>query len=227
MAEYTGLKLSGLAKEQTNKVLVKSITNGKKRRTLVRSFAYISGPLYGFLLDSYAPKWRTKLANNKGMADILQNKLSLKVSDKPKVLKKQVKQLGKSYKAKEIRSFENERETKRKQVVKKYKASLVDGRVVKIKLGKNFRYNFDPNTLVPLKNKGVVYPTITIRDKWGILKVKKEGALVTNDKANIIIPAKDKFTQLDNKLETKNWILELKKGWKVSKEGKNWVVKAE
>ena len=104
---------------------------------------------------------------------------------------------------------------------------MVDGRVVKIKLGKNFRYNFDPNTLVPLKNKGVVYPTITIRDKWGILKVKKEGALMTTDKANIIIPAKNKFTQLDNKLETKNWILELKKGWKVSKEGKNWVVKAE
>lgn len=227
LAEYTGLKLSGLNKEQANKALTRNITNSKNRRTLVRSFAYISGPLYGFLLDSYVPKWRTKLAKNKGMADILQNKLSLNISDKPRVLKKQVKQLGKNYKAKEIRNYENDRETKRRQVLKKYQASLVAGKVMKITLGKNFRYNFDPNTLVPLKNKGIVYPTITVRDTWGILRVNKEGALMSADKTSIIIPAKDKFTQVDNKLETKNWVLELKKGWKVSKEGKNWVLKAE
>jgi len=227
LAEYTGVKLSGMDQEQIKQALIRSVKQSNKRRTLVRSFAYISGPLYGFLLDHYAPKWRKQLVNGKGFTEALRTRLSLSIPSTPKTLRKQVKHLGKHYQAKEIRAFEKDREAKRKQLLKKYQASLINGLVLKINLTKKFRYTFNPSTLVPFKGKGVVYPTITVRDEWGILTVTNGGALMSSNKTSITIPAKAKLDQANSRLETKNWTLELKPGWEVTKEGQHWGIKRQ
>ncbi|HAS46011.1 MAG TPA: hypothetical protein DCS93_36345 [Microscillaceae bacterium] len=226
LAEYTGIKLSGLNEEETHKALSRSITNSTKRRSFVRSFAYISGPLYGLLLDRYAPGWRKKLKESQGLAEMLAQNLDIELPKDKKALQNIFEKWEYRYENKNIRQSEEARDQKRRQQEKMYRANLVDGQTFRINLSKNFRYNFDPNTLFPLKKHGVVYPTITVRDNWGILKVNNGGALMSSDKSYIVVPGEAKLNQATNKVEAKGWKLELKQGWKIVKEGKHWVLKS-
>ncbi|OJJ14757.1 hypothetical protein BKI52_41725 [marine bacterium AO1-C] len=227
LAEYTGIKLSGMNEDETNQALDQSITNSTKRRTFVRSFAYISGPLYGLLLDRYAAGWHKKLSKEKGLADMLAQAFQFELPKDKKALQEIFQKWEYRYERKGIEQSEEVRYQKKLQQEKVYQATLVDRPVLKINLTKQFRYSFDPNTLFPLKKQGVVYPTITIRDDWGILTVKKGGALMSASKSQITVPAKMRLNQAGKKVETEDWVLELKQGWEIVQEGKNWVLKGK
>ena len=76
--------------------------------------------------------------------------------------------------------------------------------------------SFDYLSMVPLDDKGTVYPTIRITDNWGILDVS-EGALVAADWRNVILSEPDSITA--TKVSGKGWKLDLKPGFVVEQEG--------
>jgi hypothetical protein len=51
LCEYTGIKLRGTPEEESVAYIVKQLETAEQTPTFVRSFAYASGPPYGFLLD--------------------------------------------------------------------------------------------------------------------------------------------------------------------------------
>ncbi len=61
LAEYTGVKLRGTPESDSIEFIVKKIESSESLPTFVRSFAYTSGPAYGFLLDSANRSWRKGL----------------------------------------------------------------------------------------------------------------------------------------------------------------------
>ena len=83
---------------------------------------------------------------------------------------------------------------------------LVSGPVLRLPL-ENIRVSFDPNTLQPLPPHGVVYPTATITDVWGVLTVT-DGALIDGDWSAVTVTAPE-----DGALNGDGWSLELAEGW--------------
>src|SRR5207302_4350398 len=62
LAEYTGVKLCGLTDaEQVLYAAGLLERRPSEYSTFVRSFAYVSGPAYGLLLDSASKNWRKEI----------------------------------------------------------------------------------------------------------------------------------------------------------------------
>ena len=72
---------------------------------------------------------------------------------------------------------------------------------------------YDPGKMVPIENRGAVYPHLRITYHWGILTVTNE-ALLLSGWQSILISLPDDFTdqKVTGNIRTNDWILELKKG---------------
>ena len=80
LAEYTGFKLSGLTDAEQRRLLIKHFeTYPTMFATYVRSFAYLTGPAYGLLLDQHAASWLRKIKPGDDLDEVLATALGLKL----------------------------------------------------------------------------------------------------------------------------------------------------
>lgn len=208
VAEYTGIRVASADAASAQWIAAGKLLSSKEK-TWVRSFPYVSGPAYGFLLDAYAPGWRAKLTAQSDLPSLLAAAL-------PKGPAVDAVAHAKRYGEAELRLAETERAAANEAVRKAYRAKLIEGPVLVLpNLGQHFNVSFDPRELVPLDEAGTVYPTITVSDDWGSLGVK-EGALMSPDWQRITVSA-----PADAKtLAGAGWNLELAAGWKLVPDGK-------
>jgi hypothetical protein len=209
LAEYTGVRLGNPDPSEAEASALRDLANQAQVPSLVRSFAYASGPAYGLLLDHFRPDWRTALVSGQTMPELLQSalKLTLPVDLEPATQKRAV-----HYDGAELYAAESERESKRQARLKIYRAQFIDGPTLTIPLQK-VGVQFDPRTLQPLDEAGIVYPEIRISDVWGILQVSK-GALVRGQWAAVVVTAPSDANVTPVKGD--GWALELKPGWKLT-----------
>jgi hypothetical protein len=214
LANYTGVALSGMSKEEQRKYLVEYLAKQPAvKPSFTRSFAYLSGPAYGLLLDLAGGSWREKLRAQDDLGELVQGRYGLTA---PGNLLKQAEERARDYGGAELRSKEMERETKRQDRISGYRRLLVDGPVLTIPLTKP-QTTFDPNTLQPLGELGTVYPTLKLIDNWGVLTVK-QGALLASDFKKVTVSAPIE-TQA-HPIKGDGWELELKEGWKLREGGR-------
>jgi hypothetical protein len=138
--------------------------------------------------------------------------LKLRKLSLPDDLGKAATQRAGAYGGAELAAAEDERERKRQEQEKIYRARFVSGPVIVIPLRK-MNMQFDPRNLVPLAGQGTIYPSIRIVDVWGILAVKERGALMSADFSKITIPAPHEAQ--GQKLQGDGWTLELEPGWEL------------
>jgi hypothetical protein len=171
LAEYTGRKLSG----QDAAAIASLLDRSEHKSSFVRSFAYASGPAYGYLLDLAAPDWRTKLNDHADLGALLAKAYTVTI---PPDAVRAASAAGKRYGYDALAKEEHEAEHHRNEQAKYWTAQLIKGPVLRLPLAK-MQVRFDPNTLFPLPPHGTVYPTIEISDEWGSLKAVS-GALIEN-----------------------------------------------
>ena len=213
LAEYTGVRLSGRTDVELPGYLAGRLDSAPNRLpTFVRSFAYETGPVYGYLLDQVKTNWRTQLKKTDDLAIILQGALGLK---EPVDLEVEARKRATAYGGEFLRASETARDDGRQAALKAYRAKLVDGPVLIFPVTSELNYSYDPNEVQPLGDNGTVYPTLKVSDAWGTLTVSS-GALMTRkdnrpEKIYVSAPAATNPTQLQGD----GWKLELKAGWKV------------
>jgi hypothetical protein len=209
LAEYTGVRLCGLAERDLPAVVVRKLERRPAEMpTFVRSFAYLSGPAYGLLLEAARPDWRKGLKPSDDFGQLLQQALVIDVAPQPaNVLESRAGR----YQGAKLRAAEQARDEQRKKLLTENRARFVEGPVLSVPL-RQMQMSFDPNTLQPLGELGTVYPTIRISDVWGVLAVSK-GALVWSDysKVHVVAPSDPQSRSLAGD----GWTLELKDGWKL------------
>jgi hypothetical protein len=208
LAEYTGVRAGNPTTEEQVKAALYDLSIRKNDSTFVRSFAYATGPAYGLLLDRFAPGWHQQLREGYGVGVLLQNALHFPL---PANLQQVAEQSAMQYDGPALHATEQERETKRQQVVALYRAEFLDGSVLILHF-RHMRVQFDPRNLQPLEKAGTVYPNMRISDDWGILDVKN-GALMKPDWSAVIVVAPSAVT--GNSIKGDGWTLELKPGWKI------------
>lgn len=209
LAEFTGVYVSGIAASDTGYLpaLVEGATTSYP--SFSRSFAYLTGPLYGMLLADRQPGWPAALKDTDNFPGLLVKAYQLEIP----ALTKAPATAAAAYNAAKIRQEEEEREQQRLAKEKRYRALLVQGPLLEMPLSKNMRFSFNPNTLFPLGPEGTVYPTLTMTDDWGRLVVTGEARMKDWRQLYITLPAGTDCT--NRVIKTPEWELTLKDGWKM------------
>jgi hypothetical protein len=211
IAEFTGLIVSGRNSEQTKVFLIKGIDSFMKIPTFVRSFAYHTTPVYGYLLYQKDPDWNKKINAKTDLTDYFIKRFNIRI---PTALQKTAEKLSGDYNDKAIMKEEAERDEKTKKLIAEYKLKFIQQSHFEIKFEK-MNVSFDPRNIVPLEDKGTVYPNIRVTDLWGILTVEN-GALMSPDWDRILITNPIKTE--NKKISGDGWILELTDSYTVEKD---------
>jgi hypothetical protein len=214
IAEYTGFIISNRSKEQAVKHFEKSINDFQSNPTFVRSFPYQTIPAYGYLLYSAKKDWNKDINIKTNLADYFIEAFKLYVPDD---LEKSIDAISSRYDGPEIFAEESEREEKVKQLIAEYRSKFIEQPHFEIRF-ENMNVSFDTRNIMPLEDKGTIYPYIKVIDNWGILTVKNGALMSSNwDKITVTPPLKIK----DKTITGDGWTLELNEGYKVIKEENN------
>jgi len=173
LGEYSGRRLVGYSPDEIVK-----ISNARREDDsgLVRSFAYVSGPLYGFLLDAASDGWRKQVTPRTDLGQLLA--ASMKID--PDAIASRladVEQRSAAYGGPALRIAEDEREAKRQAQIAAWRAALVDGPVLIVDLKSVTAGSFDPGKVYPFGEKQTVYTTRELEGEWGVLRIE-DGAIL-------------------------------------------------
>ena len=214
LAEYTGLKLSGLPEAVLPDRAAVQLANYETMDNFARSFAYASGPAYGLLLDAVEPQWRKSITARSDLGELLGTAY--------RITPRKVAELDAriaTYAAARMIAEENARAERFAVQQKELRAKLVDGPTVMLPVSTKLSYGFDPNGAIPIEGAGTAYQGLRATDEWGVLEVESGGALLVRGDAGITgirVPAPADPQSLTIGA---GWKLTLAEGWAVAADG--------
>ncbi len=173
LAEYTGMIVSGMTGDEAIYHFERSLNAFVRYPTFVRSFAYETIPIYGYLLHQSNKYWNKEIGPATNLSDYFIRAFGVNI---PPDLPSAERSIEDRYDGRLIRAEETNRESIRATQVERYRKEFVDRPHVEIRLVR-MQLTFDPRNVIPLDDKGNVYPTIRISDIWGILDVKDGGLM--------------------------------------------------
>lgn len=211
VAEYTGAMIRGSNHKKMQEHFVNGINTFYKNPTFVRSFAYYTTPVYGYLLHQMDNNWQKELTKDTDLTHYFIEAFNLHIPDN---LVKAVKKRFKVYNGEKVAQVEKEREDKRKKLVAEYKSKFVEQPHFDIKF-EQMNVTFDPRNIMPLEDKGTIYPNIRVTDLWGILEVE-DGALMSPnwDKISLTAP----INMEGKEITGAGWSLNLTDNYRIAKD---------
>jgi hypothetical protein len=219
LATYTGIFMSGRDANQLEDYFENQISVFQNYPTFVRSFAYLTIPLYGIILSKSDIYWNKQIDNKTNLTDFFTKALNLTITDD---LENETKNL---YGFSKVNAEETKREERIKQLISEYKALFIEQPHLEIRFEK-MSISFDPRNIMPLEGYGTVYPTMRVSDNWGILTVSSGALLGAKwDKITVSEP-----TLIENGKVTGNgWTIDLNRGYYVEKNtaDKNYSLKKQ
>lgn len=212
LAEYTGVRLSSVDLEETAVRANLILRQARNNATFARSFAYVSGPAYGALLDLSGRPWRASLKPSTDLGVLLQQRYGIRTRASEAAAHAAVAR----YEGDEIVTIETGQERRRTQQIAEAKKKFLDGPVLILSLNDDVKYSYDPNNVIGIDSSNTVYPTMRLTDAWGILNVT-DGAWLERNAAGYLIRVRlPAPTDLSARpLKGDGWSLELANGWDV------------
>lgn len=209
-AEYTGSVISGRNEKQSIEHFMQSINSFLSNPTFVRSFAYHTIPIYGYLIDNTKKGWNREITIKANLTDYFVKAFDISI---PNDLKKTTDLILSQYNGGVIISEEKTREEKTKKLIDEYKSKFITEPHFEL-VFEQMNISFDPSNIMPIEDKGTFYPNIRVTDNWGILTVEN-GALMSPgwDKISVTVPLKNE----NKNLSGDGWTLELNDGYSVTK----------
>ena len=212
LAEYTGVKLSSADLQETAVRADLVLRQARNNPTFARSFAYISGPAYGALLDLSGRPWRANLKPSTDLGLLLQQRYGIRI----RVSEAAARAAASRYEGEEIVSVETQQDQRRRQQITEARKKFLDGPVLILSLTADVNYSYDPNNVIGIDASNTVYPTLRMVDAWGVLTVTN-GAWLERDASGYLVRARVPApTDLSARpLKGEGWSLELANGWEV------------
>ena len=211
LAEYTGIRGSERGKTAQLRYFERNMDRFLSNPTFVRSFAYQTIPIYGYLLFSRRPLWNKTVTTKTNLTAYFIKAFPVSI---PSDLQAAATGLLKYYKGDSIIATETARAEQKKILIAAYKQKFIAQAHLEIKFVK-MNVSFNPSNIQPLEDQGTVYPTIRVSDEWGILEAQ-EGALMSPGWDRITVSAPVKIAERE--VSGEGWKLSLNEGWQVVKE---------
>jgi len=204
LASYTGLRIAGYTAGEV-------VASVAKRRTtedgFVRSFAYNSGPLYGYLLDASLETWRGSVRRESDLGALLAAALNLAPSAA------RAAERAARYGSAALRVSEEARERARQERLATWRAALVDGPVLVLDLALVSSAAMDTRKTHAFDAGRTVYTERKLIAKWGTLEVE-DGAILEDSgsrlgRVSLRGAAPDRSSG-------EGWTLALASGWTIA-----------
>ena len=212
LAEYTGVKLSSADLGEAVLRADFILRQARNNPTFARSFAYVSGPAYGALLDLSGRPWRVGMKPSDDFGALLQQRYGIKIHVSEAAARAAISR----YEGEEIVTVETRQEQRRNQQIADARKKFLNGPVLLLSLSPEVRYSYDPNNVIGIDAGNTIYPTLRLVDAWGILTVNN-GAWLERDISGQLVRARVPApTDLSARpLQGEGWSLELTNGWEV------------
>ncbi|HLP53631.1 MAG TPA: hypothetical protein VK151_01310 [Fluviicola sp.] len=211
IAEFTGAMVSGRTAKQATGHFVNGIDSFFTNPTFVRSFAYFTTPVYGYLLSRNNKNWHKEITLKTDLTNYFIAAFNLKL---PEDLKGDISALVEYYNGKTIISEETAREEKTKQLIAAYKLKFIEQPHLEVQFVR-MNISFDPRNIMPIEDQGTVYPNMRVTDVWGVLTVENGVLMSPNwDKVSLTNPTTSDGRQLTGD----GWTLELTQGYRAEKD---------
>ena len=190
MAEYTAIKLLPLNSDDEaikKKFAAAAIMKGLDNVGFGNSFAYLTGPAYGLLLDELVSDWRSSIRSGKNIPDIISTLVVV-----PEAIDKNIiDTISERYELTEYLNKERIRLEARDKEDAELRARFSESTWLVIP-NKNINFKFNPNErLVAYDSIGVIYKTMQLKGEFGTIDVKN-GIIRANDWSCFIIPYTEK-----------------------------------
>jgi hypothetical protein len=207
LASYTGIMMSGRNEKELNEYLEQKLVEFQSYPTFVRSFAYLTTPLYGCILGRSDKYWTRQINDSTNLTDYFIK--ALRISIPATICPVCIEQYGHQ----EILNEETKKAEEKAERINEFKKTFVEKPHLEILLEK-MNFSFDPRTIIPLEGYGTVYPTMRVSDNWGILTVTGGALLGTNwDKVTVSEPTMNNTDTVSGE----GWTLELNEGYVIRK----------
>jgi hypothetical protein len=213
LAEWTGLVLA-FAPGRHAAVAAAGLERRDRRAdqlSLVRGFAYASGPAYGVLLDAAGARWRRQLNPRSDLGALLATAYRAAPPAAPLAA---ATAAAARYDGVALAAAEAQRESERRAEEAGLRKRFVDGPRLVLPAGDQLNYSFDPNGAGVLPGVGTIYPSASVSDDWGSLSVTAGGVLLARSEGKItaaVVPAPADLAA--RPLVGDGWHLELAPGW--------------
>lgn len=205
LANYTGLRIAA----RTEVEVAAYVAN--RRRTedgFVRSFAYNSGPLYGYLLDASLPTWRKTVRGASDLGALLAAALNLEPGAG------RAAQRATFHGGEALRAAEEQREQARQARLALWRAALVDGPVLVLDLALVTSGTMDTRKLQPFDEGRMVYTERKLIAQWGTLQVS--GGAILEDSSSAQGRVSLHAAAADHR-SGEGWTLTLAPGWTIAR----------
>jgi hypothetical protein len=204
LASYTQAVLPAQSESDAIANALEMLTGGEAGESLIRTFAYTSGPAYGVLLDAASPGWPRRMRIGDDPATMLTRVLALQ----PVV---DVAAAAARYGGVELRAAEEQRERQRQARIDALRRQFVDGPVLVMPGGGRGLSNSLGAVVIP--DVGTIYfGAYRQTGEWGALEADK-GVLISTDGRTRRLPApvrRDEVTA-----DGDGWTLKAASGWVV------------
>ncbi len=222
MADYTAERLCNETEEELLHSIENNIRYALDQPSLVRNFAYVSGTLYGVLLDDSNPDWKKDIQYNSDLGQLLAKACLIEGVDEVAELSELSKERKEAYQYDEIYEKELKIKEEKDKLVEAYKAQFEDKPILSIRL-QSLNFAFNPNQVQPLPGMGTVYECIEIKDIWGTLTVATGGCLLSEDYRTVTVPAVNLDINAQS-VKSDNWKLTLHEGFEIKQDGENYIL---
>ena len=207
LAAYTGTVLAAESAADAIASAIDLLGNTEAaalKASFVRTFAYISGPAYGLLLDASSPGWTRRVRGADDLATLVMRALAVQPATDATAS-------ATRYGGAEIRASEQQREQERQQRLAELRQRFVDGPVLVIAGGGSGMSDSRGAAVIP--GIGTVYfGPFRASGDWGTLEAEK-GVLVASDgrSRRVSAPAR----RDDGTFAGDGWTFKAAPGWVV------------
>lgn len=227
IAEYTGVKLSARYPEEAALVASTILWQAANRSPFERSFAYVSGPAYGMLLDASGVPWRKQIKPDADFGALVAQAYRLQM---PSPTENDALARAQKYDGDELIAQETDRDIRQQKVIAEAREKLIQKPILVLPAGPDVQYGFDPNNVTAVDEDTSVYGgNVQVSDAWGVLRATREVLLVRKngrlDRVQVPAPVNPNGPTVSGD----GWTLELKAGWKLAPGSRagDWTVKQE
>ena len=171
LAAYTGTVLAAQSPADAVVGALELLATAEAAESFIRTFAYVSGPAYGLLLDASSPGWTRRVRGTDDLGALVMRALAVQATDATASATR--------YGGTEIRASEQQRERERRERLAELRQRFVEGPVLVIPGGGSGMSNSRGAVVLP--GVGTVYfGPFRASGNWGTLEAEK-GVLVASD----------------------------------------------
>ena len=206
LAEYSGIALATSNPEARRALVSQRLVALDSASRHERTFAYRTGPAYGFFLDALVPDWRGTIHAGDDLAFLLESALR----GQPGAAAATARAASYGYVA--VRREESLRAARQHTHLLALRARFERGPLLELPLAE-MKMGIDPGRVETLDSLGTIYGSLRLSDRWGVLQADSTGGLISPDWLRLIVPAP--ADTAGRRLAGPGWALELAPGWRL------------